>query len=89
MTFPTEVFPCVWVWLVDGGWRGIRCVAVEPWVGYPARLDEARDARRSRSLSPGEELVAETRLIGFQTDGPIAGLVANGRPIAAAEAETA
>ncbi len=23
VTFPHEVFRCVWVWLVDGGWRGI------------------------------------------------------------------
>lgn len=84
MTFPHEVFRCVWVWLVDGGWRGIRCVAVEPWIGCPARLDEAHDAGHSWTLQPREKLVTEPRLIGFQTDGPIAGFAENGTPIAAA-----
>jgi hypothetical protein len=81
MTFPTDIFPCVWVWLVDGGWRGIRCANVEPWTAYPAGLDQARAAGRARSLAPGQELVAETRLIGFETRQPIAGFDEAGRPL--------
>lgn len=81
MTFPHDVFRCVWVWLVDGGWRGIRCVAVEPWLGYPARLDEARSAGRARRLEPGEALVTETRLIGFETREPVSGFDDAGLPL--------
>jgi hypothetical protein len=80
MTFPTDVFRCVWVWLVDGGWRGVRCAAVEPWTGYPARLDEAVRLGRARRLAPGEELVVETRLIAFETSEPISGFDDAGCP---------
>ena len=73
MTFPPDVFRCVWVWLVDGGWRGLRCVAVEPWLGYPARLDEAIAMGNAVELAPGEELSVETSLIAFESDGPIRG----------------
>jgi len=81
MTFPEDIFRSVWVWLVDGGWRGIRCLAVEPWLGYPARLDRAIAAGNAVELAPGEELVAETRLIAFAADGPIAGFDEQGHPI--------
>ena len=63
MTFPADLFRCVWVWLADGGWRGIRCAAVEPWIGFPGRLDEAIAAGRAYQLGAGEVLTAETRLI--------------------------
>jgi hypothetical protein len=81
MTFPHELFPCVWVWLVDGGWRGIRCVNVEPWTGYPARLDAAIAAGRASTLAPGESLDASTRWLGFATTEPIDGFDHEGRPI--------
>jgi hypothetical protein len=83
MTFPTNVFRCVWVWMVDGGWRGLRCVAVEPWTGYPARLDHAIAAGNAHRLEPGQEIVADTRLIGFQTRVPIDGFEENGLPLTA------
>jgi hypothetical protein len=81
MTFPHELFRCVWVWLVDGGWRGIRCVNVEPWTGYPARLDAAIAAGRASTLAPGESLEAATRWLAFATTEPIAGFDDEGRPI--------
>jgi hypothetical protein len=81
MTFPTQVFGCVWVWLVDGGWRGIRCVNVEPWTGYPARLDEAIAADRAMGLAPGEALEAATRWIGFTTREPVRGFDEAGAPV--------
>jgi galactose mutarotase-like enzyme len=58
ITFPHELFRCVWVWLVDGGWRGIRCVALEPWTGYPGRLDHAIAQGRALTLEPGKTLEA-------------------------------
>jgi hypothetical protein len=81
MTFPHDLFRCVWVWLVDGGWRGIRCVAVEPWTGYPGALDEAIAAGHARELPVGESLTAETRLIGFATTAPVRGFGDGGHPI--------
>ena len=81
MSFPCDLFRCVWVWAVDGGWRGVRCVAVEPWTGYPARLDEAMTAGRACDLGAGQTLTAETRLIGFQAHAPITGFDHEGRPV--------
>jgi hypothetical protein len=81
MTFPHEIFRCVWVWLVNGGWRGIHCVAVEPWTGYPFALDEAIAAGHARELAAGASLTAETRLIGFTTSTAVRGFDEDGRPI--------
>jgi hypothetical protein len=81
MTFPHELLSCVWVWFVDGGWRGIRCVNVEPWLGYPARLDRAIEAGRAVELGPGDELEADTRLIAFEGRGSVRGFDEEGRPI--------
>ena len=81
MSFPHDLFRCVWVWAVDGGWRGIRCLAVEPWTGYPSRLDEAITADRACELSAGQTLTAEIRLIGFHARAPIMGFDDEGRPV--------
>jgi hypothetical protein len=70
----------VWVWLVDGGWRGLRCVAVEPWTGHPARLDRAIAENQALILAPGAELSFQTRLISFSTTTPIAGFDAECLP---------
>jgi hypothetical protein len=82
LRFDRTVFSTVWVWLVDGGWRGLRCVAVEPWIGYPARLDQALEAGRARRLEPGAELQTEVDLIAFRTTQPIDGFAADGTPLA-------
>jgi galactose mutarotase-like enzyme len=81
MTFPHEIFRCVWVWLVDGGWRGIRCVAVEPWTGYPTALSDAIAAGHATTLAAGQSLSAETRLIGFATATPVTGFDEAGQPL--------
>ena len=81
MTFPHETMRAVWLWLVDGGWRGLRCLAVEPWLGYPARLDQACEQGRARVFEPGESLVVSTRLIAFRASGPITGFAEDGQPI--------
>jgi galactose mutarotase-like enzyme len=83
VVFPKEVFRSVWIWLVNGGWRGIRCVGVEPWTGYPGRLDKAITAGNAVTLAPGEELACETKLVAFQTSVPIEGFALDGTPIVA------
>jgi hypothetical protein len=87
MTFPTEVFKSVWVWVVDGGWRGIRCVAVEPWTGFPNRLDAAIQAGRATELGPGEVMEVSSRLIGFECQGAIEGFDGDGQVVLASEGE--
>jgi hypothetical protein len=68
---------------VDGGWRGIRCVAVEPWTSWPGRLDEAIAAGTAVTLEPGGRLTTSTRLIAFRQAGPIRGFDEAGLPVPA------
>jgi galactose mutarotase-like enzyme len=81
LRFDRSVFRNVWVWLVDGGWRSLRCVAVEPWTGYPARLDHAIESGRATRLCPGEVLETEVELIAFETDRAITGFSDEGVPL--------
>jgi hypothetical protein len=81
MTFPHQTMRTVWLWVVDGGWRALRCLTLEPWLGYPARLDQAFEQGRARVFEPHERLVVATRFIAFESVGPIAGFDADGRPI--------
>ncbi len=67
--FPTDQFSDIHLWLVDGGWRGLRCVGVEPWTGRPARLDQAIEQGRARWLGPGEQTSASVDFVAF-TPGP-------------------
>ncbi len=66
LVFPRQIFDTVWVWLVNGGWRGVQCAAVEAWNGYPARLSQALEAGRGSTLAPGEQINCETSLVAFQ-----------------------
>ena len=56
MVYPAEVFRALWLWQVYGGWRGLYHLAIEPWVSYPVRLEQAIDAGRQRILQPGQPL---------------------------------
>jgi len=66
MAFPKDIFRCIWLWLVYGGWRGLHCVAVEAWTGYPAKLDMAVKKGKYSSLKPRESLTCETCLVAHQ-----------------------
>jgi len=63
--FPKDVFKCIWLWLVYGGWRGLYCAAVEAWTGYPGRLDLAVKNGTCAQLEPDKSLSCETRLVGY------------------------
>lgn len=63
--FPKEIFKCIWLWLVYGGWRGLYCAAIEAWTGYPGRLDLAIKNGTCARLEAGQSLECETRLIGY------------------------
>lgn len=65
ITFPLDVFPVAWLWLVYGGWRGYYHVALEPWTGHPMQLEDAMAAGTARTLGPGEELTADVAFIVY------------------------
>ncbi len=50
MVYPQDIFRSLWVWQSYGEWRGLYHLAVEPWVGYPVKLDEAIQAGHSLFL---------------------------------------
>lgn len=66
LVFPEEVFKVIWLWLVYGGWRGLYCAAVEPWTGYPARLDLAVRERIFSTLEAGESLECDTLALIYE-----------------------
>jgi galactose mutarotase-like enzyme len=58
--FPKDIFKVIWLWLVYGGWRGLYCIAIEPWTGYPAKLDMAVREGIYSTLESGESLECDT-----------------------------
>ena len=80
MTFSLEDFSSVHLWIVDGGWRGVRSAVVEPWSGYPARLDQAIADGHARELAPGQIVTTEVRIIAFEAQEVINGFDREGRP---------
>lgn len=79
MSFDPAIFPVSWLWGVYGGWRGIYAVALEAWTSYPARLDEAIEAGRQRTLGPGEVLETEVRFVAYEGLASVSGVTADGR----------
>jgi hypothetical protein len=65
MVFPSDIFRCLWMWQVYGGWRGLYQLAVEPWVGYPVRLEQAIEAGRQRILPPNQPLEYEVGMVVY------------------------
>jgi hypothetical protein len=65
VVFPTDVFKALWIWQVYGGWRGLYQLAIEPWVGYPVRLEQAIEAGRQRILHPGAPIEYETAMVVY------------------------
>jgi hypothetical protein len=81
ITFPPDVLRAVWIWVVNGGWRGLRCVGMEAFTGYPSRLDNALAAGQATTLLPGDQMSCDTRIIAFLTEGPICGFGPDGQPL--------
>lgn len=78
LAFPTDVFPVLWCWMAYGGWRGHYHAALEPWTGWPHRLDEAVAVGRHRTLQPGECLECETLAVAFTGLASVSGIGADG-----------
>ena len=78
MTFDLKVFPNVHIWMVNGGWRGIRTIAVEPWSAMPAGLDHAITAGTARTLQVNEKVSTSVRMIAFKPQNNINGFKEDG-----------
>ena len=61
MEFPVETCPCLWLWLVYGGWRGYHHAILEPWTGYPVNLERAVELGSAQCLMPGEKFAVTIR----------------------------
>jgi galactose mutarotase-like enzyme len=64
--FPVETCPCLWMWLVYGGWRGYYHAVIEPWTGYPVNLAQAFEEGRHNRLAPGETFDVTVRCTAYQ-----------------------
>jgi galactose mutarotase-like enzyme len=64
--FPLESCPCLWLWLVYGGWRGYHHVIVEPWTGYPVNLEQAVKDGRASQLLPGKTFAVKIRCTTYR-----------------------
>jgi hypothetical protein len=78
MVFPADVFRVLWLWQVYGGWRGLYHLAIEPWVGYPVRLDQAITAGRQRILQPNQPLEYEAAMIVYTGMDSVGGIKRDG-----------
>ena len=63
MVFPKDVFKAIWYWACFGGWRGLYCVALEPWTGYPDKLSEAVENGVFAQLGPQQSLECDTKIL--------------------------
>lgn len=66
--FPQDQCPCLWMWLVYGGWRGYHHIVIEPWTSYPNKLTEAVSQSTQRTLSPDEHFTVEVAATIYQRD---------------------
>jgi galactose mutarotase-like enzyme len=82
MRFSAADFPMVGMWLLDG-WRGLRAITLEPWIGWPGSLEEAIGLGRARTLGARGRFETELSMIAFTPSGPIRGFGPDGRPIPA------
>jgi galactose mutarotase-like enzyme len=78
LAFDPDVFRCVWLWGVYGGWRGIYTVAFEAWTSWPGRLDQAIEAGRHRTLAPGESLETEVSYVAYEGLRSVSGVTRDG-----------
>jgi hypothetical protein len=79
MVFDKSIFSVLWLWLVYGGWRSYQQLIIEPWTGYPSRLEDAVAAGRARVLDPGQTLETDVSAILYSGVKSVSALFADGR----------
>ena len=65
MVYPADIFRVLWLWMSYGGWRNLYHLAVEPWVGYPLRLDQAVAAGRGYVLPPSQPVTYDVTVFAY------------------------
>lgn len=65
LSFPTAVFPHVWLFRTFGGWRGLYTLILEASTGYPYDLDVARQNGACAHLEAGETLTADVLAVAY------------------------
>jgi hypothetical protein len=83
LTFPTRVFPSVWLFMPHGGWRDIQTIILEPCTAYPKDLAIAKRQGTISNLGAGESLECEVSAIVYSGVKGVRGFTADSRPIAA------
>lgn len=80
MSFKASDFPVLGMWLLDG-WRGLRAITLEPWIGWPGSLEEAIRLGRARTVQRGASFEAELSMSALAPVGPIRGFDRNDLPL--------
>ncbi len=70
LSYPPDIFRALWIWQVYGGWRGLYQLAVEPWTGYPVKLEEAVAVGRQTTLRPGQPVEYDVTAFAYQGNLP-------------------
>ena len=78
LVFDLDTFSCVWLVLGYGGFRGFYQALLEPWTGYPTRLEEATAAGRARTLHEGQSVEASVAAVIYGGVTKVGGLGADG-----------
>ncbi len=78
LSFPLEVFRCVWLFRALGGWRGLYTLILEASTGYPYDLTVARQRGTCGHLEPGAKLEAEVLAIATSGMSSVSEVRANG-----------
>jgi hypothetical protein len=65
ITFPTNIFPHLWLFRAFGGWRELYTLIVEISTGYPHRLALAREQGHCGHIGPGETIEAEIKAVVY------------------------
>jgi hypothetical protein len=81
LSFPTAVFPHVWLFRSLGGWRGLYTLILEASTGYPYDLEVARRNGTCAHLAPGETLSAEVLAIAYSGVASVSRVEPDGRVV--------
>jgi hypothetical protein len=65
ITFPTSIFPNLWLFRTFGGWRGLYTLILEISNGLSTNLAIARETGRCGRLTPGQVIEAEIRAVAY------------------------
>lgn len=81
LAFPHEVFTSVWLFVTNGGWRGLHTLVLEPCTAYPKDLVEAIRTGQCSHLEPGTSLECEVRAVAFEGTAPVRCIDLEGRVV--------